>query len=357
MPAPARRAAHARAAHARAAHARAAHARGVSASPAGVGILAAAGLAAVLRLPFVGAGLGMDEGGYAHVAREWSRGVPLYREAWLDRPQGLLLTYRLLLDLDPDGGAIRLGAVVAGTLITLAVGAAGWQLAGRRAGVVAAALYATVGVAPRLEGFTLNGELLAGVPATVAVVAALRWRRHGGPGWLVAAGIAAGAALTMKPSGVDGLTATLAVAAVTTGRRLSGYGPALAGAAGPLALCALHGVTVGWSEYWHALAGYQLAALGGPQSGDRAAALLRSLGAAAPELAALALPVTVALSLPRAGLSPSRAAPPSPRAVPAALSRVRRPGPTGVIMAGWLGGGVVGVNLGGAYWPHYWVQL
>lgn len=400
-------------------------------------VLAAAGLAAALRLPFTGTGLSMDEGGYAHVAREWSRGVPLYREAWLDRPQGLLLTYRLLLGLDHDGGAIRLGAVVAGMLITLGVGTAGWQLAGRRAGVVAAALYATVGVAPRLEGFTLNGELLASVPATFAVVAALGWRRqrqrqqrreqrqrrqhqqqrqqqrqwrqqqrwrerpeaqrqerlgeqrreqpgkqwrerrHGPAGWLVVAGLAGAAALTMKPSGLDGLTATLAVLAVTTGRRPHGYGLALTGAAVPVGLCVLHGVSLGWSDYWQALAGYQFAALGGPHpgTGDRAAALLRSLGAAAPELATLGLAAALALAPARtaptsrpADPTSSRAAPASRHADPASsraapavrhadLTRVRRHRPIMLILAGWLAGGVVGVNLGGSYWPHYWVQL
>ncbi|BCL13138.1 ArnT family glycosyltransferase [Micromonospora sagamiensis] len=298
-------------------------------------ILACAVLAALLRLPFVRTGLSMDEGGYAHVAREWSRGVPLYREAWLDRPQGLLLTYRLLLGLDHDGGAIRVGAVAAGALITVLVGSTGWLLAGRRTGTIAAALYAVVGVAPRIEGFTLNGELLASVPATLAVTAALLWRRHRTPAWLVVAGIAAGGAVTMKPSGLDGLTAALAVLAVTTGRHLRGYAVLLAGAALPVGLCAWHGWTVSGPRYWHALVGYQLAALGGTSTGtdDRATALLRSLGTVTPELAALGVAAGVG------------------------LWSVRRHRPATTTVAAWLAGGLVGVNLGGSYWPHYWVQL
>ncbi|MFI6820707.1 hypothetical protein ACIBJE_07095 [Micromonospora sp. NPDC050187] len=298
-------------------------------------ILACAVLAALLRLPFVRTGLSMDEGGYAHVAREWARGVPLYREAWLDRPQGLLLTYRLLLGLDPDGGAVRVGAMAAGATITVLVGLTGWLLAGRRVGTVAAALYAVVGVAPRIEGFTLIGELLASVPAALAVTAALLWRRYHTPAWLVVAGIAAGGAVTMKPSGLDGLTAALAVLAVTPGRHLRGYALLLAGVAVPLGLCALHATTLGWSRYWHALVGYQLAALGGTTTGadDRVSALLGSLGTVAPELVAL----TVA-------------------AIAGAWS-VRRHRPVTATLAAWLAGGLVGVNLGGSYWPHYWAQL
>jgi hypothetical protein len=50
-----------------------------------------------VRLPFVWGGLGMDEGGYAYVAQQWARGGRLYSSVWIDRPQGLVLAYRLLL--------------------------------------------------------------------------------------------------------------------------------------------------------------------------------------------------------------------------------------------------------------------
>ncbi|TDC39199.1 hypothetical protein E1211_05005 [Micromonospora sp. 15K316] len=295
-------------------------------------------VAAALRLPFLWTGLGMDEGGYAHVAQQWSRGARLYGEAWLDRPQGLLLTYRFLLWLNDDGWTIRLGAVLAGLVITVLVGMIGWLLLGRRAGVVAAGLYAVVGVAPNIEGFTLNGELLAGVPATLAVAAALFWRRYRSAGWLVTAGLSAGVAITMKPSGLDGITAGLVVVLLgARSRRLAGVPPALflGATAVPVGLSALHGWHLGWREYWTALVGYQFAAMGGSAAGPAArwADFTGGLGPIARDLAVVAALAGVGLWLLR-GSRPAR-----------------------WVLLAWLGGAVLGVNAGGSYWPHYYVQL
>lgn len=279
----------------------------------------------------------MDEGGYAHVVQQWSRGARLYGEAWLDRPQGLLLTYRFLLWIDDDGWTIRLGAVLAGSAITVLVGLIGWLLVGRRAGVIAAALYAVVGVGPNIEGFTLNGELLASAPATLAVAAALLWHRYRSTRWLVTAGLAAGVATTMKPSGVDGFAVGLVV--VLLGTRTgpvagSPRGLFLGASAVPVGLSVLHGWHLGWREYWTALAGYQFAALDGPAGpGARWADFTGSLGTAARDLALLAAAAGVGIRL-------LRGSPPARR-----------------VLLAWLAGAAVGVNLGGSYWPHYYVQL
>ena len=91
-------------------------------------------LAALLRLPFVFTGLSTDEGGYAYVAQQWSRGARSTSDAWLDRPQGLLLTYRHCSGSTTRGWTIRLGVMLAGAIITVALGAIGWLLAGRRVG-------------------------------------------------------------------------------------------------------------------------------------------------------------------------------------------------------------------------------
>ena len=180
-------------------------------------ILAAAVLAALLRAPFIFTGLSTDEGGYAYVAQQWSRGAKLYDTAWLDRPQGLLLTYRALLGIDSSGWTIRLGMVLAGAIITVALGLLGSQLIGRTAGIAAAWIYAVVGVAPHLEGMTFNGELLAGVPSTVAIaLAVFWWRRSKSLWWLAGSGLLAGVALTMKQSGIDGIVVGLVIVAIAT---------------------------------------------------------------------------------------------------------------------------------------------
>ena len=64
-----------------------------------VPVALAALAAAAVRVPFLAAGIGQDEGGYAYIAREWARGARLYDALWVDRPQGLLLAYRALLSL------------------------------------------------------------------------------------------------------------------------------------------------------------------------------------------------------------------------------------------------------------------
>ncbi|PWU58150.1 hypothetical protein DLJ47_00230 [Micromonospora sp. S4605] len=301
-------------------------------------ILACGLAAALLRLPFLWTGLGMDEGGYAHVVQQWSRGARLYGEAWLDRPQGLLLTYRLLLWLDDDGWTIRLGAVLAGLGITVLVGLIGWLLVDSRTGVAAAGLYAIAGVAPNIEGFTLNGELLASFPATLAVAAALLWLRYQSAIWLVTAGLAAGVAMTMKLSGLDGIAVGLVVVLLRprSGRIIGSPQALFLGAsAAPVGLSALHGWHLGWREYWTALVGYQFSAMAEPAAGPAArwADFTGSLGPAARDLAVVAGAAAVGLWLLR-GARPARR-----------------------VLLAWLGGAALGVNVGGSYWPHYYVQL
>ncbi|HEY3506572.1 MAG TPA: glycosyltransferase family 39 protein [Actinocatenispora sp.] len=293
----------------------------------------AAVLALAVRLPFGYAGLSMDEGGYAYVARRWARGTTLYRDAWLDRPQGLLLAYRGLLAVADAAWTVRVGAALCGALLTVALGIAGWLLAGRRVGVIAAATYAIVGVAPHLEGFTLNGELLASVPATAAVAAALGWWRTRRPGWLLAAGLAAGAAVTMKQSGVDGGIACLAVLLVADSswrQRIRHAGLVAAGALVPVGASVLHGGSVGLRAYWHALGGYQLAAAGGIDRGHMFLASLPRVGLDLAVLVAVAAVGGYALRRRRAAL---------------------------VVAVAWLGGATLGAALGGSWWPHYYVQL
>ncbi|HZD98287.1 MAG TPA: glycosyltransferase family 39 protein [Micromonosporaceae bacterium] len=299
-------------------------------------IAALAVLAAALRLPYVWTGLSTDEGGYAYVAQQWSRGARLYDTAWLDRPQGLLLTYRGLLALGESGWAIRGLVVLIGAVMTILIAWIGALLAGRRLAVAAAAVYAVVGVAPHLEGFTLNGELLATVPATASVAAALQWRRSRRAAWLLGAGVLAGLALAMKQSGFDGLVVGLAIVLGVAGAWRARLGWAvvfLSGFAVPIAALVVDGWRRGWSRYWNALAGYQFSSFDSAHNnaGTRWSELVGSLPFMLWDIGAVIVIAVLGLwLLPRSGRGP---------------------------LVWWLAAGLVAVNLGGSYWAHYYVQV
>jgi 4-amino-4-deoxy-L-arabinose transferase-like glycosyltransferase len=284
-------------------------------------------LAALVRLPFIGS-IGPDEGGYAYVAWQWSRGGDLYRSVWVDRPQGLILVYRLLVSISHSAWAIRLGAVVAGMVITLLLVEIGRLLASSSTGFLAGALYAIAGIGPHIEGYTFNGELAAAAPATAAVAAALvAWRRDSRR-WLVAAAALGGSAMLMKQSGFDGLVVVFAVA--LQGReRLKSVMLVAAGAAVPLGASAISGWLSGWRFYWPAVVSDHL---GAATAASRGKHLLDSLPAAAQDLLPLVAVALVGLWLSRKPL------------------QLR----LGLV---WLGAALAGVNVGGLYWPHYYVQL
>ena len=297
-------------------------------------------VAAALRLPFLFSGIGMDEGGYAYVASRWASGGHLYHNAWVDRPQGLMLVYRWMLDLGHAAWAIRLGMLLAGVGITLLLGVIGWLLLSPWAGAAAAGLYAVIGVGPHIEGFTFNGELAAALPATAAVAAALWWRRSGQKRWLLAAGLAGGVALTMKQSGFDGLAVALLVAAATPsvriGPRLRRVGIVLAGAALPVGASALHGLLTGWHAYWYAVVGWRLnAASGGARPLSlRLQDFFHTLPSGEADLWALALLAVVGV-----------------------WACAQERGLRRVVPLAWVAVAFAAFNVGGLYWPHYWVQM
>ena len=287
-----------------------------------------ASLAVLVRLPFLGS-IGPDEGGYAYVAWQWSRGADLYRSVWVDRPQGLILVYRLLVAISHSVWAIRLGAVAAGVAITLLVAMIGRLLGGPETGFLAGALYAIIGIGPHIEGYTFNGELAAAVPATAAVAAAVvAWRRDS-RAWLTAAAVLGGSALLMKQSGFDGLAVVFAVALLRR-ERLKSVVLVAAGAAVPLGASAIAGWFAGWGVYWSAVVGDHLGAATGAA---RRTHLLETLPGAGRDLLPLAVLALLGLWLSRKQSGQLR---------------------LGLV---WLVAALAGVNVGGLYWSHYYVQL
>jgi|GEM_PF-624397 len=310
--------------------------RAVAGRSTWVWLAVVAGAAVLTRLPLMGLPLDPDEGGYAYIARQWAMGVPLYSgAAWVDRPPGLMLAFRWITDLSYTPGALRAGAMAAAVAVALGAACCARILAGPRAGLVAGLLAAVVLAGPYLQGYELNGELLASAVGTCAVAVALWWRAHRrAAGWLVLAAALAGAALLVKQSAVDTLVAVLAiaVAGAPTGRRARLAAVAALGAAAPLAVAAGWAAATGWNRAWYAVVGFQGDLAGTQSAGDRLSAVASSLRHVAPDLAAVALAAAVAVVV---------------------LVRRRRwlwPVPL------WLAVAVLAAMASPFGHPHYWVQ-
>jgi len=229
--------------------------------------LAAAALASfILHLPFLTTPLSVDEGGYGYVARWWAAGADLYGDFWVDRPQGLLLLYRWAEALPgSDRLDIRLMAAVWSSAIAIVLGLLVTNLAGRRAGAAAALLSGLLSSAPVIEGFSANGELMATLPALIALALTARWQVRGGLRLMFAAGLFAGAGVLVKQSGYDGGLAAgiwLVLAAWRgwrpAGEALRALGALALGVALIVGAAALHGALTGFHDWWFAVADYRL---------------------------------------------------------------------------------------------------
>ena len=164
----------------------------------------------LVRLPLLRLPLDPDEGGYAYIARRWADGARLYSpQAWVDRPQGLMLLFRAVTDVSYTATAIRVAAVLVAVVLAVAVGAIAWAVVARTArgpvaAVVAAGTAVVLSAGTLVEGYQLNGELAAATIGCLGLALAFWWRAGALPvGWLVGAGVLCGRALLMKQSAVD----------------------------------------------------------------------------------------------------------------------------------------------------------
>jgi hypothetical protein len=288
----------------------------------------------LLRVHFLHVPLVSDEGGYATVARLWASGYRLYGDvAWVDRPQGLLVLYRLA-DVAGTAEAFRVLAMIAAAVTNVGVAAVAWALAGRRAGALTAVAYAVVAPAPHLEGYTANGALLAGAFATTACAAAAWWLAARRPWLLLLAGAAGGVAPLVKQSAFDGLVVVAAAIILAGAPRARHIALALAGAAIAPAAAVIHASATGFHAWWWAIVGYR-STTESLWSGDVGARLRLLADSAVPVLQDL--PLLLALAI--AGLV------------------VARRGRFLTLPCTWLAAGFVGLLGGGLYHPHYWVQL
>ena len=290
--------------------------------------VAAAALAVLVRLPFVGAPLTTDEGGYAEAARLWARGDTLYRDVWVDRPQGLELVFRAVIAFGSSPDVIRGAAALVGALCVVATMVLALRLVGRRAAFAAALLMATAGASPFLESFTLAGELVASLFAIVALLVFTSYLRSRTLDRLVVAGALGGCAAMVKQSAFDALLAMIVYLVWTERRRaLWPVVAVVCAAAAPVVAGAFAAVSL--HRWWFAVVGYR-------GSGDslvtgsfvhRLDLLAGSLPAAAKGLGLLVL----------LGAVGWRGSP--------------------LLVRLWLGAAILGVLGGGNFHLHYYIQL
>jgi len=334
-------------------------------------------LAILCRVPFLAVPLTNDEGGYAYVARQWAAGARLYSDAWVDRPQGLVLLFRLFIAIAPSTVGLHLcGAIYVGFSVLL-LAYVGTRLYGRVAGLCAAALYAVVSSGPQIEGFIVNGELLATLPAVAAVALLLRSRGARPAVPIFLAGLAAGGALLVKQSAIDGPIVVLLFASIGAGlsarARLRRVALAFAGLAVAPALSAAYGAATGWSAYINAVVLDNLRYRSFDASANTLNAAVAGFGWFWSEDAALIILALVAVALP-VGQSMvdgrwsmvkrrhTKVTPDAPHSDYRLSTIDHRPSTIDHrlwpwLPLPWLAAATVAVTLGGLYSRHYFVQL
>jgi hypothetical protein len=235
---------------------------------------AAAAVAVLARLPYLGRPASPDEAGYLLVGAQWSGpGHSLYGDYFVDRPPLLVTLYRVAAEL---GGvpALRLMGCLAAVVVVLATARAAATLAGSAAGRWTAVLAAALTVSPLLGAQQVDGELLAAPFVAVGlacVVAALQptTSPHRAT-WLAAgAGASGAAAALVKQNFVDvGVVVVVALAVAVVRheldrrRALGLAGAAVAGGATVLGATALWTLVHGTSllGVWQATYPFRLQA-------------------------------------------------------------------------------------------------
>lgn len=303
----------------------------------------AAAVVILLRWRYLFTPITADEGGYLAEARAWGRGAVLYRDVWVDRPQGLVLLFRIWNDIglgSPVG--VRIMALVATLIGAAAAGCIAKRLAGAHAGWIAALAVGVIGSIPQQESFIANSELLSSALGILALAVLLLgfWDRDR-PWYRILAlgGILGGCALSMKQSGFDAFFAGLIMLLVvslgrrwSTRDRLLAIPAALGGLMLPILAMMIHGAVTGWHRWWYAFAGYRLDQRSALQNAEWGR--LRQTGGA---IGPLLLP-TVILGL----------------ALVVWLVR-RTELRAAALLAVWSVLALIAFLLGGQFFRHYWV--
>jgi hypothetical protein len=230
-------------------------------------VLASCALSLTLRLRFFWSPMTADEGGFLAIARAWHHGRSLYTEVWVERPQVLLIIFRITHVVSGDSVlSVRFMAWLFSCLAVVSVANLVKDMHGARSGALAAVIVAVAISAPVLEGFTASGELLSGAIGSAALAVAVRAISSSRTVWPMAgAGSLAVLAIGTKQSAYDaGLAIGLWLGAALLLRwteRPRAWHLILAFAGGAMATLGAivaQATSFGIRKWWFAVAEYRL---------------------------------------------------------------------------------------------------
>lgn len=327
-----------------------------------------------------------DEGGYAFVAQRWVDGRgELYADLWVSRPQGIFVAYAAVLATLGGGTVdIRVGAWLVGVLTMGVVWlfASAWK--GPRVATGATMLFALLMGSPAIEGFTANAEVFMALPAALAALCLLHAARGGWRWWwLVAAGMLAGIATLLKPSGIVMAPVAIGLLWLTQmgsadpgalGRVIRGAAMVVTGFAAAIAPALLHGYAIGWDRFVYGAFSYRLfhQSTATNSATHHARALVDLLARSWPVLATIAIVLATRSLLDlSAARQEARRRPATSRLVPPRRASAIRVGivpaqpdwsrfgtadPIRLLLRLWLIGCAAGIAMGGDWWFHYLIQ-
>ena len=326
-----------------------------------------------------------DEGGYAFVAQRWTDGRgELYDDLWISRPQGIFVAYAAILKtLGGETVDIRVGAWLVGvmTMGVVWLFASAWK--GPRVAAGATMIFALLMGSPATEGFTANAEVFMALPAALAALCLLHAARGGWRWWwLLSAGVLAGVATLLKPSGI--VMAPVAVGLLwltqtdgdprALGRFLRGASTVSVGFAAAIAPALLHGYATGWDRFVYGAFSYRIfhQSTATNSATHHTRALFDLLARSWPVLATVVIVLATRSVLDLlAARREARRHPATSRLVPARRasevrfgivpaqpdwSRFGAADPVRLLLRLWLIGCVAGIAMGGDWWFHYLIQ-
>lgn len=140
-----------------------------------------------------------DEGEYAYAGQLILQGIPPYELAWNMKFPGTYLAYAILMAVfGQSPGGIHTGLILVTSLSALFVFLIGRKLMGELGGLMSAALFTFLTAAPLACGLAGHATHFVVLFVCAGTFALLKGEENKSAWWILAGGVAMGAAITMK---------------------------------------------------------------------------------------------------------------------------------------------------------------